>query len=335
MRRRLWSAAIGLCVILPVLAHEEKDPVCGMMVDTDSTPADQIVEYAGKKYFFCVKSEADQFRADPEKYVTLARLEVVSEGYKYTLDVSPRTLVEGDLATLTLNVPPAIQKRLQKLGEGDPLRLPLAQYFYFSSDRLSEHDRGRMLFHASERAGQYSAHRLFSWPGECRLVVDVAFPDTTRHRLLFRLIVVPRPPDAAPPAAPSLDPKTGLLSMEAQHDTMAHMGDNWVGLEDALRRGEIDWADASSRLSQVRGVTGNLQHFKLHKFEEDIGEFRLHAGNLEKELAGLAALLEKRDRSAALSRVDDVDANQCTKCHLKFRWGSVLDLTRFPDLKTE
>jgi Cu+-exporting ATPase len=47
-----------------------KDPVCGMQVSPGAASAS--VEHAGKTYFFCGKSCAAKFTADPEAYVKLA-----------------------------------------------------------------------------------------------------------------------------------------------------------------------------------------------------------------------------------------------------------------------
>jgi Cu+-exporting ATPase len=46
----------------------ERDPVCGMTVDTARATA-QVV-YAGKTYYFCCAGCADKFRAEPAKYLS-------------------------------------------------------------------------------------------------------------------------------------------------------------------------------------------------------------------------------------------------------------------------
>ncbi len=45
----------------------EKDPVCGMMVETKD--AKHTTEYKGKKYFFCGRGCKLDFEEDPEKYL--------------------------------------------------------------------------------------------------------------------------------------------------------------------------------------------------------------------------------------------------------------------------
>ncbi|MBI3467616.1 MAG: YHS domain-containing protein [Planctomycetes bacterium] len=43
------------------------DPVCGMTVDPKT--AEKAV-YKGKTYYFCARSEKEEFEKDPEKYVS-------------------------------------------------------------------------------------------------------------------------------------------------------------------------------------------------------------------------------------------------------------------------
>jgi len=45
----------------------EKDPVCGMDVDTSTT--DLKVEHDGQTYWFCGRGCLLEFRDDPEKYL--------------------------------------------------------------------------------------------------------------------------------------------------------------------------------------------------------------------------------------------------------------------------
>lgn len=45
----------------------EKDPVCGMEVDT--TTSELSYEYEGKTYWFCGKGCLLEFKDDPKKYL--------------------------------------------------------------------------------------------------------------------------------------------------------------------------------------------------------------------------------------------------------------------------
>ena len=45
-----------------------KDPVCGMTVDSERAAATE--QFEGKSYFFCSPGCRDQFKADPQRYVS-------------------------------------------------------------------------------------------------------------------------------------------------------------------------------------------------------------------------------------------------------------------------
>lgn len=45
-----------------------KDPVCGMKVNNKSQYS---MDFKGKQYYFCSENCLNQFKASPEKYVTV------------------------------------------------------------------------------------------------------------------------------------------------------------------------------------------------------------------------------------------------------------------------
>jgi Cu+-exporting ATPase len=48
------------------MAEKQKDPVCGMEVDTGETQ--HISQHKGQKYFFCSEECKHKFDKDPDKY---------------------------------------------------------------------------------------------------------------------------------------------------------------------------------------------------------------------------------------------------------------------------
>jgi Cu+-exporting ATPase len=51
--------------------RQEKDPVCGMMVDPKKAAATH--DHGGKKFYFCSIPCKDSFAKAPEQYVTAKR----------------------------------------------------------------------------------------------------------------------------------------------------------------------------------------------------------------------------------------------------------------------
>jgi Cu+-exporting ATPase len=52
-------------------ADKVKDPVCGMTVNQDQATADGLTaEVDGKTYFFCSEDCKEQFKQDPQRFLT-------------------------------------------------------------------------------------------------------------------------------------------------------------------------------------------------------------------------------------------------------------------------
>ena len=47
-------------------AAQAKDPVCGMMVDKNP---ELSVAHRGETYYFCLKVDMEEFKANPDKYI--------------------------------------------------------------------------------------------------------------------------------------------------------------------------------------------------------------------------------------------------------------------------
>ncbi|HJS52366.1 MAG TPA: YHS domain-containing protein [Pyrinomonadaceae bacterium] len=45
-----------------------KDPVCGMEIDSEDTPAQS--EFAGRTYYFCATECKEKFDADPQQFAS-------------------------------------------------------------------------------------------------------------------------------------------------------------------------------------------------------------------------------------------------------------------------
>ena len=51
-------------------AEKAVDPVCGMRVDVQKAEKKGlVVEYQGRKYYFCMKADMEKFKKNPEKYI--------------------------------------------------------------------------------------------------------------------------------------------------------------------------------------------------------------------------------------------------------------------------
>ena len=137
---------------------------------------------------------------------------------------------------------------------------------------------------------------------------------------------------APEPPAPPLPPATGTIPMDVQHDAMARLGDAWAALAAALDRDAPDLDAARAALPATRAWSALTPHFVLHRHEDAIEEFRSLAAAYLGELDQLAGDVRGGDGTAARARFRAIDRESCFRCHVKFRWGTVADLSRFPDL---
>jgi P-type Cu+ transporter len=94
----------------------ERDPVCGMTVDSESAAA--RAEYGGKTYYFCAPGCAKRFQQTPEKYLTPAKKPTGPPGLvnphsasassgtaaapatKHTMQMEPAPALAGDVGTV-------------------------------------------------------------------------------------------------------------------------------------------------------------------------------------------------------------------------------------------
>lgn len=76
-----------LLLVLPAVAHDIKDPVCRMTVDTDTTPYQRTV--GGKTYYFCSLKCESQFDKSPKTYIDLLAKLSIDGGAGYTLALQP------------------------------------------------------------------------------------------------------------------------------------------------------------------------------------------------------------------------------------------------------
>jgi YHS domain-containing protein/plastocyanin len=82
----LILVAAGVALLgAPAHAHDVKDPVCRMMVDSDTTQFKH--KLGGKTFYFCSKQCESRFAAAPEKYEKLAEQLETANARGYTVDL--------------------------------------------------------------------------------------------------------------------------------------------------------------------------------------------------------------------------------------------------------
>jgi YHS domain-containing protein/plastocyanin len=89
MKRAAWTLALALLGTvlgaLPAQAHDVKDPVCRMMVDSDTAKFKQ--KLGNKTFYFCSKACQAKFAAAPTKYEKLADILEKRDIHAYAVEL--------------------------------------------------------------------------------------------------------------------------------------------------------------------------------------------------------------------------------------------------------
>lgn len=90
MKRLITTLAVAALAVLaaapPALAHDVKDPVCRMTVDSDT--AKWKHKLGNKSYYFCSKQCRLSFSKNPQKYEKLAELLEKQDLHQYTVELT-------------------------------------------------------------------------------------------------------------------------------------------------------------------------------------------------------------------------------------------------------
>jgi YHS domain-containing protein len=92
MHQRFFRTTTAVIILVasavPAFAHDVKDPVCRMTVDSDTTLYRMTL--GNKTYYFCSAHCRDEFKKSPKTYVTIADL--LASGKKRGYTISMRTV---------------------------------------------------------------------------------------------------------------------------------------------------------------------------------------------------------------------------------------------------
>jgi YHS domain-containing protein len=324
MSRHLWLTGLLAIVLLgPLAAHEDhslvEDVVCGMKM----SPGEAFghLTYQGQTYYFCSKPDLITFQQNPEKYASELVLTQTVRGREYRFAVKPRQPKAGDEITLTFTLPKGV------LPEPQP---SLEVLFYDLTPAREEVGRSYFRLPAGT-GGTFTMGRYYAAAGIVRLVLLLP-GDGEGKKIPFGFTVAP-----APTTGPALEaaerPEPKALTMEAQHETMRVIGREWVKLKEMLENQTPTWAGLARTTETLITMSNRLPGFALHKFAPAKPEFTEMGRELTRQLTEYKNLLPRQDRELLVKKEQEIEGQTCTKCHLKFRWGIVADLSRFPDLR--
>jgi YHS domain-containing protein len=348
-----WAVTLGAMSLFPALSigHEDKDPVCGMSVEIEK--ASEKMLYAGKNYIFCGPVCLEAFRASPDKYASALRLIEYRGKTALAFTLRPRLPKPGELAKFYIQAGPAASeemgpdpKTLRKVAEG--------KAYLYPADRSREARPEVFRLHETAEPRTYGFSKLIGAEGVYRVYFVLRYEGGEESRIAFDCVTegaVPKDdyhhegpatagvPASAPPKGEVHKPAgnsahgQAKLTMEVQHETMRRMGELWASSGDRLFSEPADLPQAKKHLSDIESWRKNMPEFVLHKFNGQKAEYLRYSDELETRLRGMNDLLSKGDVEGSRARFVEIEGQSCVKCHLKFRWAAVDDLSRFPDLR--
>jgi YHS domain-containing protein len=317
----LLSAALLAAAALPLAAHDEvRDPVCGMMIHPEKAAA--RAELGGRTWWFCQAEERDRFLAHPERYVSLARFQKWTGEGLVVVSADPASPPADSAVRLRVLLAP-------RSGEGADetrpaaLKDPVLRVWTVDRDRPAREEVVRMQ---PLGGNVYGALRWVEREGEYRFLAEATTEKGQTVRATGSFVAGPR-------AAPS-DPEEGPWTMAAQHAVMKRMGRDWEAVRAELE-GEAE-PDREALVESLRRIDRDrrlLPKFELHVNADAKPEFERLAGELEEPLRELAGEVERGLWPAARVRWSEIDSKNCVRCHMKFRWDVLRDLSRFPGPK--
>lgn len=340
------AVIIALCATLPVaLAHGVRCPVCGMPVDDHTTK--WKTTWNGQTYFFCMEEDQKAFEAAPERYAGVLKLTRKVGERVVVATIRPRAPRVGDTVRVHVQVAPVASDGMSAF-EGEALVTSSVRAMVWTLDR-SRPPRARPIRLQPEGEGRVQGMALLtSEPRPVRLRLEVLVRGGEELLAYFDVPVVPAtgaeeshaheagapehghgtapPPGEAPP-----DPDAPL-TMEAQHLSMKVMARRWDQVDQELASERPDRDRAVHAIDEIEAWRRVMPRFSLHKFAEQKAEYDALAGSFGDQLAILRTELEAGRWTEARDAWRQIDANHCTRCHVKFRWAITTDLKDFPDL---
>lgn len=354
VRRTALALALLILLVaawttLPVaLAHGVRCPVCGMPVD-DHT-AQWKTTWKGETYHFCMEADQTAFTNNPERYAGVLKLTRKVGERVVVATVRPRAPAVGDTVRVHVQVAPMGSDGMSPV-ESETLAITSMRALVWVLDR-SRPPEARAIRMQPQDDRTHAVALLATAPLPLRLRLEVLL--RTGESLLAHLDLPvaargkpaaheaadhehgeegeayePQPQGGDSEAPPSPD---GPLTMEAQHLSMKVMARRWEALARELDADDPGEDRALRAIEDIEGWRRVMPRFTLHKFAEQKAEYDALTAAFGERLDALRD--EVRDGRWAEARAAwrQVDANDCTRCHVKFRWAITTDLQDFPDL---
>ena len=328
MKHALLAATLAAVIASPPAwaqqANDEDkeavvDPVCLMNITKGM--AQFIETFQGDKYWFCNQNCHKSFMENPGKYAATVQ-KVRDNSYLVSYFTRPAKIYSNTDTQVYFNVekngafkepvtwtPKSLSAECEVTAE-----LAGGKTQTFNSS---------LKFRPMKEAGWFGSNARFSAPGRVQIRVRVVFDDGKDDEAVFKL-----------PIVMGVEFETGKenegkrMDMIVQHETMRKGGKYWTSAGLALRAGDLETAKKDFQF--VKAYQKYFVQMLPHVHEDEMDEFNRLDAEYAAALVEYEKVLNSGDKEKAIEGWNRMDALQCTKCHMKFRWSTFADLKNYP-----
>ncbi|MBI5368387.1 MAG: YHS domain-containing protein [Planctomycetes bacterium] len=318
-------AAAVLCGALAARAQEDqeniKDPVCGMTVKKVDSQGPEV--YQGQEYYFCMKECWNDFRGEPAKYTGWVATSKKAHGYYVNLFSKPGKILAGEYCRIFLELAPETGSTWKPTGVKGVMTLN-----YLQQGAAKKQEYKDVPFKPMIEPGFFGTRQAFLNDGYVDAKFTVTFDDGTEEQVPFRFDVLE-----------SWDKATGneyagaKVKMAVQHLILKKLGRFWNDIEDRLNAPVPDWAKIADDTERVIRYQTYMTQFSPHKHTAEKDEWNKLCAEFGTALGGFKEAVAAKDAKRVRDLRDKIEADNCTKCHLKFRWDTHSDVSAWPDLR--
>ncbi len=245
-------------------------------------------------------------------------------GVAYTLRLEPDDLHVGRLVKLRWSL--RDEERDRPLED---------QNLTLSIETLEGGRLGNFRVHPFSEPGVHGMNRIFDIPG--KYMIELRHHRRAGDRtVIFWLTIAQAEPWTPPPPPTDEELASGALPMDRQHEVMREIGREWTIFLESLERGEWgaeERAGQVERLGRLRRWGRASAQFVPHHYPRDRQEYERLARGFAGAVDSLAGAVGTKQVPDLRRHARRIEQQNCLQCHMKFRFGIVPDLSRWPDLR--
>ncbi len=322
-----FLAILILCAgsTLPIRAQDDSEElVTDVYCDMTLPKKDMVTTWVfqGETLYFCTENCKNEVMGDPKKYTGAMSKSRDVMGYSVVFQTKPSKVIDGEPVRVILEF-----KKPETGAKDTPAEIEAKFAFNVTSGGSPKKLEDARKMKAYREEGVFGTDFKAPGYGHADVTFTITFAGGKKHTETFKFDILE-----------GRDKHTGReydqkkFDMQVQHHSMRKVGIYWRDVYHELTGAQPDYAKSSKHIDLITGYSSLLTQFTPHKHHELKDEFNQLAKEYVAALGGLKSAVDSKNRDAALKSFHDLEGNHCTKCHLKFRWDVVQDLSRYPDL---